>query len=373
MSYYLRALPVVLILAISSVNSPAHAQKISPWIGKKVVTKYQTPLKVGGQVVDKGDAFRVYTVEQVNDGWLWLASGSVKGWATASEVIPFDQAIDFYTKEIRANPRKASAYVWRGLVWNEKGEKDIAIADYSEAIKLDRSNSAAFNNRGNAWRDKQEYDKAIDDYSEAIRLDPKRTSAYDDRGNAWFDQGKYDKAIADYDEAMRLDPDNATRHNERGVSWGNLKNYEKAIADYNEAIRLDPKSPWPFSNRGWAWHNKREYGKAIADYNEAIRLDPKCAVPFNLRAWLLATCPDAKLRDGQRAVESATRAFELSEWKVADNLGTLAAAYAQAGRFDKAVEWEEKATKLYIDPEDKKKGEERMKLYKDKKPYREAE
>ena len=54
-------------------------------------------------------------------------------------------------------------------------------------------------------------------------------------------------------------------------------------------------------------------------------------------------------------------------------LATLAAAYAEVGEFDKAVEWEEKAIQLYANADDRKKGEERIKLYKEKKPYRETE
>ena len=123
-------------------------------------------------------------------------------------------------------------------------------------------------------------------------------------------------------------------------------------------------------NRGTAWRHKKEYDKAIADYTEAIRLDPQYALAFNSRAWLWATCPDPKFRDDKKAVESATSACELSEWKNAGHIDTLAAAYAETGDFGKAVEWQEKATKLYTDAEDKKKGEERLKLYKDKKPYR---
>ena len=76
----------------------------------------------------------------------------------------------------------------------------------------------------------------------------------------------------------------------------------------------------------------------------------------------MATCPDAKHRDGRKAVELATRACELNE-----------ADYAEAGDFDKAVEWQEKANKLYSDADDRKKGEDRLKLYQQRKPYREED
>ena len=103
-----------------------------------------------------------------------------------------------------------------------------------------------------------------------------------------------------------------------------------------------------------------------------IRLDPKLAPAYVNRAWLWATCPDAKYRDGKRAVESATRACELSEWKFAVFIDALAAAYAEAGDFEAAVKWQTKANGLYAAAGARAKGEERLKLYREKKPYRET-
>jgi hypothetical protein len=54
-------------------------------------------------------------------------------------------------------------------------------------------------------------------------------------------------------------------------------------------------------------------------------------------AWLLATCPDAKWRDGSKAVQYATEACELTAWNEAGMINTLSAALAEAGRFDEAV------------------------------------
>ena len=76
------------------------------------------------------------------------------------------------------------------------------------------------------------------------------------------------------------------------------------------------------------------------------------------------------LRDGTRAIESASRACELSGWKDANDIDTLAAAYAEAGDFDAAVKWQTKANALYADAGDKATGQERLKLYRENKPYR---
>ena len=75
------------------------------------------------------------------------------------------------------------------------------------------------------------------------------------------------------------------------------------------------------------------------------------------RAWIWANCPDANLRDGRRAVKSATKACELTEWKVALHLATLAAASAEVDDYDSAIKWQTRANALYTNPADKKAGE----------------
>jgi tetratricopeptide (TPR) repeat protein len=302
----------------------------------KVVTKYAKPLRVPGGIVDDGTTFRVYRVEAINGDWLWLVRLQVKGWVRSSDVVPFDQAIDFYNEEIRANPSNSAAYIWRGMIFNEMQFPDNALADSNEAIRLDPNDPMAFSTRGLAWSSKADYDSAIADYNEAIRLNPRHIPALTNRA----------------------------------AVWSQRRNYDRAIADYTQVMRYDPKNALIFQGRGRALAAKNDHQKALADYNEAIRLDPKNAAALNHRAWLLATCPDEKIRDGKLAVDSATRACELSEWKNADYLRTLAAAYAETGAFDKAVDSQDKANKLAADPAIKKTGEERLKLYKDKKPYR---
>jgi tetratricopeptide (TPR) repeat protein len=120
----------------------------------------------------------------------------------------------------------------------------------------------------------------------------------------------------------------------------------------------------------------RRCAKAIADYSDAVRIDPKDDSGYNDRAWTWATCPDDKFRDGAKAVESATKACELSEWKNANDIGTLAAAYAEIGKFDDAIKWGQKAIDLQVaDKENESKesleiDRKQLEQFKLSKPYR---
>jgi len=115
--------------------------------------------------------------------------------------------------------------------------------------------------------------------------------------------------------------------------------------------------------------NKPE--KAIADYDEILTTNPDYAVAVNNKAWTLCTANVEKVRDGKKAVELATKACELTQWQNAGYIDTLAAAYAEAGDFEKAVKYQ---TQVMEDAElVKREGTElkdRLELYKAKKKYR---
>ncbi len=245
--------------------------------------------------------------------------------------------------------------------------------------------ATTFYDRGLDWLKKMDYDKAIADFDEALRLDPSYVEAYFDRGNAWYKKQDYDKAIADFSEAFRLDPNKVFRDkagnvrcgefcalSNRGFAWLAKQDYDKAIADFSEAIRLDPDNPEFYDSRGYVWRQDKKYDKALGDFDQALRLDPDNDDALNAAAWIRATCPLDQFRDGKQAVELATRACKSAAWKYSAYLDTLAAACAEAGDFDRAIEHEGKAIELEpVDGEFVKGAKERLALYKDHKPFRE--
>jgi tetratricopeptide (TPR) repeat protein len=193
--------------------------------------------------------------------------------------------------------------------------------------------------------------------------------AYSARGIEWCEKGKFDEAIGDLNEAIRLDPQDARALVYRGIAWAGKNDFDQAIADFSEAIRLDPKLASAYGNRSLTWQDIGEYERAISDAEEMIRLDPNGVFAHSNCAWLLATCPDGKCRDGKRAVKLATTACELSGWMDADDIDTLAAAYAEVGDFENAIKWQEKALER-SPPTDRDEFQGRLALFKSHTPYR---
>ena len=89
-----------------------------------------------------------------------------------------------------------------------------------------------------------------------------------------------------------------------------------------------------------------DFTGAIARYRRALEIDPYLVEALNNLAWLLATCPEASVRNGAEAVQLAERACQITEYRRTIFVGTLGAAYAEAGRFPDAVATAQKACEL---------------------------
>jgi Flp pilus assembly protein TadD len=145
-----------------------------------------------------------------------------------------------------------------------------------------------------------------------VQLKPDYADAHINLGSALLQAGRLDEAISHLQKALQLNPGYAKAHNNLGNAFLQKGNVTEAIAHFQQALQLEPADPW---------------------------------VKNNL-AWLLATCADASLRNGNKAVELATQANELAGGENPIILHTLAAAFAEAGRFSEAVETAQRALHL---------------------------
>lgn len=207
-------------------------------------------------------------------------------------------------------------------------------------------------------------------FSERIRSDPSDAEAYFGRGRALAAHDQWDPASRDLDKAIELVPQQSGYYLARAYVRTRQRRYDEALKDFAEASRIDPLNAQAYRLRAGVHVEMKNYPQAIADYNLAARLFPNDAALNNDRAWLLATCPDEAYRNGEQAVKDATLACELSDWSVSNRLGTLAAAYAESGDFDQAVQWQQKCLEL-SSQRFQSAQRARLKLFEAGKPYRE--
>jgi tetratricopeptide (TPR) repeat protein len=259
-----------------------------------------------------------------------------------------------------------------GLVFSRKGKFEAAEAQFTQSLRLAPGHAKTHNNLGVVLYNQGKLDAAAAHYAEALRLDPAQDEAHNNLGIILYNQGKTADAAAHYAEAIRLNPRFARAHNNLGVVLFDQGRLEEASSHYALALRLDPEYGDAHNNLGEVLSRQGNYAEALAHFEEAERQSPGNVEADRNRAKVMAACPDAKYRDGRRAVALATRACEVTGWKKPEFLDTMAAACAEAGDFDAAVSWQTKAIELLPDERQQDDYRARLRLYQARKPYREA-
>lgn len=264
--------------------------------------------------------------------------------------------------------------------WFEQGLADLkskeyqaAVDKFSMAIEAVPDDFEALNNRGFARIYTGDYEGAIEDCSRSIAINPGSAKAYNNRGLARLFTGAFDEAIVDFDQAIAINPRYVDAYSNRGLAWSQKKDYAKAIADCTEALHLNPRSAKALYSRGFARDRQGDPGGAMWDYIQVLKVNPSYIEAFNSMAWIMATSPDDRLRDGRRAVAYAEKAVDNSPADI-NFIDTLAAAYAEAGRFDEAIAIENRIISLLATTRQRDAiamHVKRMNHYEEGRPYRE--
>jgi protein O-mannosyl-transferase len=179
-----------------------------------------------------------------------------------------------------------------------------------------------------------------------LRLKPRDAGIHFNLGLALEKLGRVDEAITYFAEAVRIDPAAVEARYHLGRCLFLTGKIEPAAAQLSEVVRQKPDHAQAQFFLGLAQLNQGQTEGGIGHLREAIRLRPDLADPLNALAWELATDPNSQLRQGAEAVRLAEKAAELTQRQQPVILNTLAAAYAEAGRFDEAVATANQAMEL---------------------------
>jgi len=293
-----------------------------------------------------------------------------------------DEAITQFQKALEIDPGFARAYNNLGIALMRLGRTNDATANFQKAIEVesDPDFPDAYNNLANLLATQNRPAEAIEHYQKAVQINPDFAEARCGMADLLAAQGRLAEAVGQYQKAVQIKPDYVAAHYNLGVvlarqgrldeaaahfrkviqivpdsanAHGNLANVlvgqgklDAAIEEYHRTLDLEPNSAQAHYKLGLALQTQRNFKEAIAKYQQALALDPRHLSAHLSLAWLLATSPDASLRNGEKAVKLTEQAKVLAGMESPRLLDTLAAAYAESGRFPEAVKTAKRALAL---------------------------
>ncbi len=316
-----------------------------------------------------------------------------------------EQALNEVGQVLDQTPDDANALILQGEVFRELGKLDEALESFDHATKLAPQAPSPFQNRGEIYRDREDFDQAIDQFSKVLELQPGGLLSHVHRAEAYLLSGRLEEALADVEVVLekqplisahqirarvlaKMDrlqeaieeikqvseamPEQTDLKMQLALYYAVNKQPSKAIAIYDKILESDEKNFMAWHSRGDAYLNAGQHPEAVADLQRALALEPNDSAVLNNLAWVLATSPEDQVRDATKAIELATKACEQTDYAKPHILSTLAAAFAEAGQFEKAIKWSQKAVDME-DPEHQEQLAKELASYQKGQPWREKQ
>jgi tetratricopeptide (TPR) repeat protein len=224
-----------------------------------------------------------------------------------------------------------------------------------------------------AYGEKGRIPETIRHLKRATQLNPSWAQPHSDLGVALLLQGEYAEASRSLERAVELMPLRAESWNDLGATYLQLGRLEQAQQAFERAVTLKPTYAMAHYNLAQLLARLDRNREAIERLRLAVKAEPDSATFLENLAWFLATCPEDALRNGPEAVRLAEQVCRKTAYQQPSCLDALAAAYAEVGRFEEAVQTSELARRLAAlagDSDLARQIDERLDLYRSQHAYR---
>jgi Tfp pilus assembly protein PilF len=189
-----------------------------------------------------------------------------------------------------------------------------------------------------------------------------------------LEKGDVAGAKRNVDTVLQRDPTFWPALYVRAQIYSRQGKYDLALKDCNEALRQDRSVVEAALLRAKINARLGKHAEALKEFDYVISLHPRnvtLARALSDRAWFRATCPNVSFRNGQQAVKDAKAACSIMMWKDEHMIDTLAAAYAETGDFNSAIQYAAQALAVKgISPDNTKLFQQHLALFQRHKPIR---
>ena len=308
-----------------------------------------------------------------------LACSTAELMAISPESIP--DAIKLLTEKLSAMPNSVEMLKSRAKIYSVNKEADLAKADMDKVVELAAADIEGLLLRAQVLLDDEKLDEARKDVDAAYELDNNRVGTILLRAAIASAQKRFGDAISDYQLILKNTPKGQEKNPrllmQLALLYAQDNRPTQAIKIFDQVIKTNQDYWEAYRLRGDTRLGLGDHENAIKDFESALEFVPEAETDrsgiLNNLSWVLSTTPNDALRDGKRALEYAIEACKLTDYKAPHILSTLAAAHAEIGEFDQAVEWSQKGVELARETNaaQLEQLENELKSYQEKKPWRE--
>ncbi len=214
--------------------------------------------------------------------------------------------------------------------------RDRAIGHFREALRTNPQHVSAHVNLARELRHQGNIEEASFHYRRALRLQPDLVEAHFNLGNLLADQGNNEEAIKSYRRAIRAKWDYVEAYYNLGATLVEERDFQGARHHFERTLQIEPDFTTARDALAQILVQQKHFGAALEVLRQGLSVTPDYIRGALMLASLLATCPDAQLRDGPAAIALAERVCRQLDYANPDALLVLADVYAATGNLNAA-------------------------------------